>query len=111
MPATSLVFGASSEDLASLLARATSFSCSLGAAMRRVMTSTLTALPEVVSETDVAIETRKEQLRSRKLRKRRQFDLPTSPPQTGFIPVISLQKKTLDQYCTAPRTTTSLWLD
>ena len=38
------------------------------------MTSTLSALPEVVSETDVAIETRKEQLRSRKLRKRRQFD-------------------------------------
>ena len=74
MPATSLVFGASSEDLASLLSRATSFSCSLGAAMRRVMTSTLSALPEVVSETDVAIETRKEQLRSRKLRKRRQFD-------------------------------------
>ena len=74
VPATSLVFGASSEDLASLLSRATSFSCSLGAAMRRVMTSTLSALPEVVSETDVAIETRKEQLRSRKLRKRRQFD-------------------------------------
>ena len=48
VPATSLVFGASSEDLASLLSRATSFSCSLGAAMRRVMTSTLSALPDVV---------------------------------------------------------------
>ncbi|CAH0375577.1 unnamed protein product [Pelagomonas calceolata] len=50
VPATSLVFGASSEDLASLLSRATSFSCSLGAAMRRVMTYV------------------------KKLRKRRQFD-------------------------------------
>lgn len=74
VPATSLVFGSSSDDLASLLSRATSFSCSLGAAMRRVMASTLIALPEVVSESDVAVGTREEQLRSRKLRKRKAFD-------------------------------------
>ena len=51
VPATSLVFGASSEDLSVVVITSDVLLLLLGAAMRRVMTSTLSALPEVVSET------------------------------------------------------------
>ena len=74
IPPTSLVFGATAEDLGDLLTTATSFSCSLGAAMRRVMASTLSALPEVLTESEVAARQMKAKRKDDRERKRRIFD-------------------------------------
>jgi len=46
MPPQSLVFGSSLSDLGELLARATSFSCSLGGAMASVLLPLLSSLPK-----------------------------------------------------------------
>ena len=50
MPPRSLVFAGS--DIDAVLAKATSFSCSLGAAMHKVMVSTLSCLPELMDDAE-----------------------------------------------------------
>jgi len=50
MPPRSLVFAGS--DLDDVLLKATSFSCSLGAAMNKVMAATLDALPELMDDAE-----------------------------------------------------------
>jgi len=50
LPPQSLIFGSTTEDLGDIVARATSFSCSLGSAMPAVLKPLLTALPKVRRE-------------------------------------------------------------
>ena len=46
MPPHSMVFGSTPDDLGELVARATSFSCSIGGAMESVLLPLLSSLPE-----------------------------------------------------------------
>ena len=73
LPSTSLVFGSSPSDLAGVLGKATSFSCSLGAAMNKVMRSTLEALPELMSEADVVSRQNKARRAAETARRRRRY--------------------------------------
>ena len=111
VPATSLVFGASSEDLASLLSRATSFSCSLGAAMRRSDDVHAERIARSSVRDRCSHRDAQGTITITKLRKRRQFD-PSYESATDRVYSGDLsQKRTRGPCCTAPRTTTSLWLD
>jgi len=73
LPASSLVFGAETADLRDVLLKTTSFSCSLGAAMNKVMRRTLEALPELMTEAEVVGRQRAAERLTSKLARQRRY--------------------------------------
>ena len=74
VPSQSLVFGSSLEDLEGLLGKATSFSCSLGAAMHKVMLSTLGSLPELMTDAELVSRQRTAERAASLARRRRLYN-------------------------------------